>query len=91
MIGSLNKSYDCASIIDAERLQHLSEFIKDNFDEVGYEIRTVDGASFKIDTLEEILSYSNPQLRRIVKLSIWRLTAWFVGIWAKLKYRIAAL
>ena len=71
MIGSLNKSYDYTSIIDAERLQHLSEFIKDNFDEVRYEIRTVDGASYKIDTLEEVLSYSNPQSRRIVKLNIF--------------------
>ena len=38
--------------------------------EVRYEIRTVDGANYKIDTLEEVLSYSNPQSRRIVKLSI---------------------
>lgn len=70
MIGSLNKSYDYTSIIDGERLQHLSEFIKEYFDEVKYEIRTVDGASYKIDTLEEVLSYSNPQSRKIVKLSI---------------------
>lgn len=70
MIGSLNKSYDCPSIIDAERLEHLSEFIKENFDEVKYEIRTVDGASYKIETLEEVLLYSNPHSRRIIKLTI---------------------
>ena len=70
MIGSLNKSYDCPSIIDAERLGHLSEFIKESFNEVKYEISTVDGASYKIDTLEEVLIYSNPQSRRIIKLTI---------------------
>lgn len=70
MKGSLNKSYSSPIVIDEERLQYLSGVITEKFKGVYYRIETVDGASYKLGTLEEVLSYSNPQPRRIIKISI---------------------
>ena len=70
MNGSLNKSYSNPIIIDEERLQYLSGIITEKFKGIYYKIETIDGASYKLNSLEEVLSYSNPQPRKIIKISI---------------------
>lgn len=70
MKGSLDKSYDCSIIIDDEQLRYISDFIKERFNEVRYEIKTLDGAVYKLDSIDAILSYNNPDARRLIKVSI---------------------
>ncbi len=70
MKGSFNKSYNYPIIVDEERLQYLSSLITEKLQDVYYKIETIDGATYKLSTLDEILSYCNPQSRKIIKLSI---------------------
>lgn len=51
MNGSLNKSYSNPIIIDEERLQYLSGIITEKFKGVYYKIETIDGASYKLNSL----------------------------------------
>ena len=71
MTGSLNKSYSWPIIIEEERLHYLSEMITERFQSVYYKIETIDGASYNLSTIEDVLSYSNPQPRRIIKVGIF--------------------
>ena len=70
MTGSLNKSFDYAIIIDSERLKRLVDIIKAGFETISYEIKTVDGASYKINTIEDVVAYNNPTPRKIEKIVI---------------------
>ena len=70
MIGSLNKSFDYAIIIDPDRMKSLVDIIKSGFETISYEIKTVEGASYKMNTIENVVSYNNPTPRKIEKIVI---------------------
>lgn len=71
MIGSFNKAYNRPIIVDEGQLRYLSNIIIERFDKVEYEIHTVDGASYKLPTIDDVIAYSNPDSRRIIKINIW--------------------
>lgn len=71
MIGSFNKVYNHPIIVDEGQLHNLSNTIIKRFDKVEYEIHTVDGASYKLPSIDDVITYSNPDSRRIIKINIW--------------------
>ena len=70
MTGELTKSYERSLVITEEDLKYLVSFVEEEFVDVDYKIYTVDGANYKMSTIEEVLSYSNPESRRIIKIVI---------------------
>lgn len=70
MTGELTKSYERSLIINEEQLNNIASFVEDRFEDVEYKIYTLDGAKNKLDTMEDVLSYSNPDSRRIIKIVI---------------------
>lgn len=83
MIGSFNKVYNHPIIVDEGQLHNLSNTIIKRFDKVEYEIHTVDGASYKLPSIDDVITYSNPDSRRIIKINIWgasvRLNLVYIG------------
>lgn len=71
MIGSLDKSYNRPIIVDEEQLRYLSGIVEERFESVEYEIKTIDGAKFKLPSMGDLIAYNNPDSRRIVSISIW--------------------
>lgn len=70
MIGSLYKSYDFPIIVSADDLKELSKMLSSNFEELEYTISTKDGARYTLNSLDEVLSYSNPDNRKIQRLCV---------------------
>jgi len=70
MIGNLNKSYDFPIIVTTEDLKSLSDLLYSGFDELQYNINTKDGARYTLDSLEEVLNFSNPDDRKIQRICI---------------------
>ena len=70
MKGSLKKDYIFSIIVTAEDLKSLSDMIMKDFDDVLYEIETTDGAHYKLQNLNDILEYTNPDSRKIKILRI---------------------
>lgn len=70
MTGELTKSYDRSLIITEELLNNLASFVQEGFVDVEYRIYTADGANYKLNTKEDVLLYSNPDSRRIIKVVI---------------------
>lgn len=70
MTGELTKSYERTLIINEEHLRDLASFIEDGFVDVEYKIFTSDGANYKLSSKDEVLAYSNPESRRIIKIVI---------------------
>lgn len=70
MKGSLNRKYNFSIIVTAEDIKSLSDMITKDFKEVCYEIETNDGAQYKIQDLNAILEYSNPDSRKIIRIRI---------------------
>lgn len=70
MTGELTKSYERSLIINEEHLKNLASFIEDGFVDVEYKIFTSDGANYKLSSKDEVLAYSNPESRRIIKIVI---------------------
>lgn len=70
MTGELTKAYKRSLLINEEHLKNLASFIEDRFEDVGYKIYTSDGASYTLNTKDEVLSYNNPDSRRIIKIVI---------------------
>ena len=70
MKGSLKRDYNYSVIITAEDLIELSDLIKNDFIEVSYEIKTKDGARYRINSIDEVLEYNNSDSRKIEMLSI---------------------
>jgi len=70
MKGSLNRKYNFSIIVTAEDIKSLSDMITKDFKDVRYEIETNDGAQYKIQDLNAILEYSNPDSRKIKLIRI---------------------
>jgi hypothetical protein len=70
MIGELTKSYDHSLLINEEQFRNIASFIEDEFVDVEYKIYTSDGADYSLDAMDGVLSYSNPDSRRIIKIVI---------------------
>lgn len=70
MIGALDKVYTRSIMVDEDQLRYLSEIVVERFDEVEYVIHTVDGASYHLPTIDEVIKYRNPEVRQIVKIDI---------------------
>lgn len=70
MTGSLHKSFDYAIIVDPDSLKSIVDIIKAGFEDILYEIKTVDGATYKMTTIEDVFSYNNPSPRKIEKIVI---------------------
>lgn len=70
MKGELTKSYDRSLLIDAEQFTYIASFIEVNFVDIEYKIYTSDGANYNLSAMDEVLSYSNPDSRRIIKIVI---------------------
>ena len=70
MKGSLTKNYKESIVVEDEALVLILELIKKGFGDVYFEIKTVDGASYKLNSLEDVFNYTNPSARRIIKISI---------------------
>lgn len=70
MTGELTKSYERSLIINEEHLDYLASFVEKEFVDIEYKIFTADGANYKLVSKEEVLSYSNPESRRIIKIVI---------------------
>lgn len=70
MKGELTKSYDRPLLINEEQFRNIASFIEDGFEDIEYKIYTSDGANYNLGTMDEVLSYSNPDSRRIIKIVI---------------------
>lgn len=70
MIGSLNKSYDFPIIVSTEDLKSLSDLLYSGFEEIQYNINTKDGARYTLNSLDEVLNFSNPDDRKIQRICI---------------------
>ena len=70
MKGSLNKSYDFPISVTADDLESLSRLLSTGFEELQYDINTKDGARYTLDSLDEVLKYSNPNDRKIQRICI---------------------
>lgn len=70
MKGSLSKSYNRSLIIDAQHIAHLSEVIEEDFGDVSYVIKTSDGARYELGKVDDVLSYNNPDPRKIVVFTV---------------------
>lgn len=70
MTGELTKSYDRSLIISEEQFNNIASFIEERFVDVEYKIYTLDGANYSLSTKDDVLSYSNPDSRRIIKIVI---------------------
>lgn len=70
MTGELTKSYDCPLVINEEQFKNIVSFIEGRLVDIEYKIYTSDGANYSLGARDEVLSYSNPDSRRIVKIVI---------------------
>ena len=70
MKGSLTKRYDFPINVSADDLRILSEMLSSEFEELKYTINTKDGARYTLDSLDEVLKYSNPDGRKIQRICI---------------------
>ena len=70
MTGELTKSYERSLVITEEHLKNLASFVEEGFVDIDYKIYTADGANYKFTSKEGLLSYSNPDSRRIRKIVI---------------------
>lgn len=70
MTGELTKSYERSLVINEEQLKMIASFIEGRFVDIEYKIYTADGAKYSLSTKDEVLSYSNPDSRRIIKIDI---------------------
>ena len=70
MKGELTKSYDRSLLINEDHFTNIASFIEDGFVDIEYKIYTSDGANYNLSSMEEVLSYSNPDSRCIIKIVI---------------------
>lgn len=70
MLGELTKSYNRSLIINEEQFKKIASFIEGEFVDVEYKIYTSEGANYSLGSKDEVLSYSNPDSRRIIKIVI---------------------
>ena len=70
MTGELTKSYERSLLFNEDQLNYIASFVEDSFVDVEYKIYTSDGANYSLSTKDEVLSYSNPDSRRIIKVVI---------------------
>ena len=70
MKGGLTKRYDFPIIVSADDLKSISEILSSGFEELQYTINTKDGARYTLDSLDEVLKYSNPDGRKIQRICI---------------------
>ena len=70
MKGELTKSYDRSLLINEEQFRSIASYVEDSFVDVDYKIYTSDGANYSMDAKDEVLSYINPDSRRIIKIVI---------------------
>lgn len=70
MNGGLNKRYDFPIIVSAYDLKSLKEMLSSGFVEFQYDINTKDGARYTLNSLEDVLNYSNPDGRKIQRICI---------------------
>ena len=65
MLGRFKKKGKYSIIVTPDDLKMLSGIVTSNFDEIRYTIKTIDGAEYMVNGLDEVLEYSNPSSRRI--------------------------
>lgn len=70
MTGSFDKIYTRPIIVDEDKLRYLSEMVEEKFGKVDYGTETNDGIQYKYGKLDDLLSYKNPDSRKIIKISI---------------------
>lgn len=70
MKGALDKVYSRSIMVNEEQLRYLSDIVVQRFNEVEYVIHTIDGASYILPTIDDVIKYRNPDSRRIVKIGI---------------------
>ena len=70
MKGSLIKSFDYPVIVSADDIKVLSDMLSSGFEELQYSINTKDGARYTLNSLDEVLNYSNPDDRKIQRICI---------------------
>ena len=70
MTGELTKSYEHSLLVNGDQLNYIASFVEDSFVDVEYKMYTSDGANYSLNTKEEVISYSNPNSRRIIKIVI---------------------
>lgn len=70
MKGNLSRKFNFSIIVTAEDLKSLSDMIMRDFKDIRFEIKTKDGAQYKIEDINDILKYTNPDSRKIEVLRI---------------------
>ena len=65
MNGRFKKKGNYSIIVTPDDLKILSGIVTSDFEEVQYTIKTKDGAEYVLNSIDEILEYSNPSSRRI--------------------------
>lgn len=70
MIGGLNKSFDYPIIVSADDLKMLSDLLSSGFEEFQYSISTKDGARYTLNSIDEVLNYSNSDDRKMQRICI---------------------
>ncbi|WP_338792865.1 hypothetical protein [Bernardetia sp. MNP-M8] len=65
------KRYKFAYVIEEERLNDFIDFLENkNFENINFEVNTIDGTSIKFSNLKSLLSYENFDNRKIIDLGI---------------------
>lgn len=70
MKGNFRRYYVFSIMVTAENVKSLSDMIAKDFKDVRYEIETKDGAQYKVQDINDILGYVNPDSRKIEVLRI---------------------
>lgn len=68
--GDFNKSYNFPSSVSKEDIKSLLDIIAPVCEEFSFDFKTKDGAKYTVDNIEEVLTYSNPNSRKIIRLDI---------------------
>lgn len=68
----INKTYrECKALyVSDEELKYFHIFLSDNFANINYRVKCNDDASIVFTNLEELLSYENPDFRKIICIEI---------------------
>ena len=70
MTGSLNNYFDYPIIVFADDLKMLSDLLSSGCEEIQYSINTKDGARYTLNSLDDVLNYSNPDDRKIQRICV---------------------
>jgi len=61
--GSYTKYFKFQSLVGIDDLRHIDRYLHSRCDKVVYNFETSDGANYDTEKIEDVIEYSNPQIR----------------------------